>query len=820
MAPNPRVTAAYRAMTVLGIKEVKVKPVLKQLLKLYDKNWELIEQENYRALADAIFEQEEKELQGKRKKNQDNDEGEMEDEEAQMQDESVRPLKRLRLRGQENQASQPLSICGTSSAASPSKIPKVEDDKVPERCSHQQPQYKAMSPQSNKSAETEVRPAPVRDSIVNKGKQPLSPQAAPGGRRFGSERASPSVPCKEPTAERRIVPLQKDQLPYTYALIKPKDEPIDELVDYDAPIAAILPELPGGRDPPMQHDPTRKQDRNGSLMSKCGDDGRGKGIRDSSDEANHEVATNQECSTIEIASSTSGEVKITMSCSSAPGRSEFRLPSRDQLLKMMEDKCLQSYNITDPNFSITKLLRDMCDCVLEFRTDSNDDSQEGSEMMTSSLVLKESQARDALNIRGNTEDLGMHAGTSNGSINIQSSSALVASRISTSPPLLSGMNGAIPVTNKAGSDFPECGDGKGLEDPTSPHLGSLVVVQQHQLTPDDLRSLHGAEDLSKGEENLRIPWVNEITNDFPPPFHYLHQSIGFRDAYVNWCLSNIKCEDYCSTCLGDCLLSPASCVCANKTEGGYAYTSEGLLKEKFLEECITISRNPQQHQFYCRTCPLERAKNDDCLEPCKGHLKRKFIKECWVKCGCVKQCGNRVVQRGITFKLQVFFTSEGKGWGLRTLEELPKGAFVCEFVGEILTLKELHERNMQCAQNGTYTYPVLLDADWDSGVITDKEALCLDAASYGNIARFINHRCLDANLIEIPVEVETSDHHYFHLAFFTSRKVAALEELTWDYGIDFDDNEGPVKPFSCRCGSKFCRKMKRSTRSNRSASVA
>jgi len=59
MAPNPRVIAAFSAMANLGIHESKVKPVLKKLLKLYDKNWELIEEESYRALADAIFEEEE-----------------------------------------------------------------------------------------------------------------------------------------------------------------------------------------------------------------------------------------------------------------------------------------------------------------------------------------------------------------------------------------------------------------------------------------------------------------------------------------------------------------------------------------------------------------------------------------------------------------------------------------------------------------------------------------------------------------------------------------------------------------------------------------
>lgn len=88
----------------------------------------------------------------------------------------------------------------------------------------------------------------------------------------------------------------------------------------------------------------------------------------------------------------------------------------------------------------------------------------------------------------------------------------------------------------------------------------------------------------------------------------------------------------------------------------------------------------------------------------------------------------------------MFLTSDGKGWGLRTLEDLPKGAFVCEFVGEILTVKELHERNLKYPKKGKYTYPILLDAEWNSEVMKDNEALCLYAASYGNAARFINHR--------------------------------------------------------------------------------
>ena len=90
---------------------------------------------------------------------------------------------------------------------------------------------------------------------------------------------------------------------------------------------------------------------------------------------------------------------------------------------------------------------------------------------------------------------------------------------------------------------------------------------------------------------------------------------------------------------------------------------------------------------------------------------------------------------------QVYFTGEKKGWGLRTKEDLPRGSFVCEYVGEILTNTELYERIIHKNGSDRHTYPVTLDADWGSeGVLKDEEALCLDATYNGNVARFINHR--------------------------------------------------------------------------------
>ncbi|GAB4833695.1 hypothetical protein Ancab_031942 [Ancistrocladus abbreviatus] len=289
-------------------------------------------------------------------------------------------------------------------------------------------------------------------------------------------------------------------------------------------------------------------------------------------------------------------------------------------------------------------------------------------------------------------------------------------------------------------------------------------------------------DVAKGKEKVKISVVDENGNGDLPNFFYIPKNLAYQNAYVNVSLARISDEDCCTSCSGDCLSSPIPCACSCETGGEFAYTSEGLLKEEFLTACLSIDEEPEEHFVYCKDCPIERSRNGKMSKPCKGHLMRKFIKECWSKCGCSLQCGNRVVQQGITRSLQVFWTREGKGWGLRVAEDLPKGAFVCEYVGEILTNTELYERNLQRTGSERHIYPVLLDADWVSeSILKDEEALCLDATFYGNVARFINHRCNDANLLEIPVQVETPDRHYYHLAFFTKRKVKAFEELTWGW---------------------------------------
>lgn len=66
---------------------------------------------------------------------------------------------------------------------------------------------------------------------------------------------------------------------------------------------------------------------------------------------------------------------------------------------------------------------------------------------------------------------------------------------------------------------------------------------------------------------------------------------------------------------------------------------------------------------------------------CFVFLPLDRIYECSVLCKCDKlMCQNRVVQHGIQVRLQVFNT-EKKGWGLRCLDDIDKGTFVCTYSG-------------------------------------------------------------------------------------------------------------------------------------------
>ncbi|XP_011083058.1 probable inactive histone-lysine N-methyltransferase SUVR2 [Sesamum indicum] len=868
-----RAANAFRAMKAIGISEDKVKPVLKNLVKLYDKNWALIEEENYRALADAIFEREEAEAQQRPKKDVNTEaaerpkkivNGEKEDyleEEAQATEEPERPLKRLRLRYRDGQSSS-VSMPESSVHRTPLVRPKEEPNELPETCPLKlnASQGRAGTPQpsaENRKVNSQAASCPLPGKST--GKQPISskslvatdgcepcwpssidlnhqdtqlitetrapqpiglrdrgkgsdyPQIPSGEERSVRESSRHAVCLKEPKVEPGIILSPKEKSSGCHALIKPKDEPVtDVFLPLEVPLAVIHPDSSDDGDSSSRNATIREHDSLEpsvlQLMNEketADSTATPNGLRNNRELA---IFSGQHSSDLEIASSPSGEVKISLSCRLALERPEFNMPSLETVLKSVEEKYLRSSKTFDPSFSVINLMKEICQCFRKLGSDSNSESPATISVTSATGVLNESSARDAIAARG------LCFSSLNGSVDSQSDAEGTLPKPPAFPSSCNDVDDGSHPEKTDGIDV----HGEDIDNRKmcAEEWGdlSLEVIQQPQVTPAMIRSLHDVFDIANGQEKVVIALVNEVNNECPPSFHYIPQNVVFQNAYVNFSLDRIGDKNCCSSCSVDCLALSTSCACAHATGGEFAYTIDGVIKEELLKECISMNHDPMKHcQFFCNKCPLESSKGEDMVEPCKGHLVRKFIKECWWKCGCNKQCGNRVVQRGITRSLQVFMTHEGKGWGLRTLEDLPKGAFVCEYVGEVLTSGELFDRVIRSSKGEKNSFPVLLDADWGAErVLKDEETLCLDATYYGNVARFINHRCYDSNLVEIPVEVETPHHHYYHLAFFTTRKVKAMEELTWDYGIEFDDYDHPLKAFHCQCGSKFCRNIKRS----------
>lgn len=127
--------------------------------------------------------------------------------------------------------------------------------------------------------------------------------------------------------------------------------------------------------------------------------------------------------------------------------------------------------------------------------------------------------------------------------------------------------------------------------------------------------------------------------------------------------------------------------------------------------------------------------NTDVAYNQRGHIKIPPgypIYECNASCFCGSSCFNRVVQRGRQVPLCVFRTSNGRGWGVKTMQAISKGQFVSEYIGEIISNEEAEKRGKKYDQTGS-TY--LFDLDFDK----DDAAFTIDATNYGNISHFLNH---------------------------------------------------------------------------------
>lgn len=152
---------------------------------------------------------------------------------------------------------------------------------------------------------------------------------------------------------------------------------------------------------------------------------------------------------------------------------------------------------------------------------------------------------------------------------------------------------------------------------------------------------------------------------------------------------------------------------------------------------------------------------------------------------CHSGCLNNHFRKEKYANLEVIETI-GKGHGLFTAQDLAKGQFVREYVGELINFKELRSRMDALGSNG-HLYGMQLKGKADT---------FLDASKMGSISRFINHSCEPNCTVDF-----WRVGNRLRVGIFTSKFIPSGTELTFDYKWE-QSNRQPTK---CMCGTPSCR---------------
>ncbi|KMQ92238.1 histone-lysine n-methyltransferase nsd2 [Lasius niger] len=166
-------------------------------------------------------------------------------------------------------------------------------------------------------------------------------------------------------------------------------------------------------------------------------------------------------------------------------------------------------------------------------------------------------------------------------------------------------------------------------------------------------------------------------------------------------------------------------------------------------------------------------------------LNRILLVECSPGiCPAENKCMNQsFVQR--QYPAMEPFHTVGRGWGLKTLEDIKAGQFVIEYVGEVIDEAEYKRRlhRKKELKNENFYF------------LTIDNNRTIDAEPKGNLSRFMNHSCApNCETQKWTVNGDT------RIGLFALRDIESGEELTFNYNLASD---GETRK-ACLCGASNC----------------
>ncbi|XP_058271266.1 histone-lysine N-methyltransferase NSD2 isoform X2 [Hemibagrus wyckioides] len=166
-------------------------------------------------------------------------------------------------------------------------------------------------------------------------------------------------------------------------------------------------------------------------------------------------------------------------------------------------------------------------------------------------------------------------------------------------------------------------------------------------------------------------------------------------------------------------------------------------------------------------------------------INRMLLYECHPQvCPAGEKCQNQCFTKRQYSQVEIFRTLS-RGWGLRCCHDIKKGAFVSEYVGEVIDEEECRARIKRAQENDIGNFYLLT---------LDKDRI-IDAGPKGNQARFMNHSCQpNCETQKWTVNGDT------RVGLFALVDIVAGTELTFNYNLECLGNGKTV----CKCGAPNC----------------
>ncbi|KAK7141092.1 hypothetical protein R3I93_015294 [Phoxinus phoxinus] len=166
-------------------------------------------------------------------------------------------------------------------------------------------------------------------------------------------------------------------------------------------------------------------------------------------------------------------------------------------------------------------------------------------------------------------------------------------------------------------------------------------------------------------------------------------------------------------------------------------------------------------------------------------INRMLLYECHPQvCPAGEGCQNQCFTKRQYTEVEIFRTLS-RGWGLRGVSDIKKGAFVNEYVGEVIDEEECRARIKHAQENDICNFYMLT---------LDKDRI-IDAGPKGNQARFMNHSCQpNCETQKWTVNGDT------RVGLFALEDIPTGVELTFNYNLECLGNGKTV----CKCGASNC----------------